>query len=379
MTRVSYERLTCFYASGTGNSYQAAQWLGSAATSKGIASVLIPIDKATTPREDLQAGPGQLVGIYHPSHGLMPPWSMIKFLFRLPWGRGAHAVAVATRGGFPLGPLVVPGGAGLALFFPLLVLLLKGYRVRAGLGMDMPANMLNMHWGMKPHNVEKIINWGRRHHQRLVDRVLDDRRYFSAVNLLWELVWCFPFVLYPLFPIVYLLVARVFMAKIMFADRSCTGCGSCARTCPSGAITMVGPKPKTPYWTHRCEVCMRCMGYCPHKSVQASHLWLIPVIYGTSFLSATLMQNLVARVAGQKIALWTPAWELLSVLLVFLSLPLFYYVLWGMMRLKPLRTFFTYTTLTKLYPRRYGAPGTTARKLTRRSDEAPGPRTHSRK
>jgi hypothetical protein len=35
------------------------------------------------------------------------------------------------------------------------------------------------------------------------------------------------------------------------------------------------------------------------------------------------VQNLVARVAGQKIALWAPAWELLSVLLVFLSLPLF--------------------------------------------------------
>jgi len=361
---MSYKRLTCFYASGTGNSYQAARWLADAASDRDIDSAVIPIDKAT-PREELQRGPTQLVGLYHPSHGLMPPWSMIKFVLKMPWGGGAHAVVVATRGGFPLGPLVVPGGAGLALFFPLLVLALKGYRVRAGLGMDMPANVLNVHWGFKPHNVAKIISWGRRRHQRLMDRVLEGRRFFSPVNLLWELVWCFPFVLWPIFPIIYLLIARVLMGKIMFADRSCTGCGSCAKFCPNGAITMVGAKPKTPFWTHRCEACMRCVGYCKHQSVQSSHLWMVVVIFAISFLTATFVQDLVARVAGQRITLWGPIWELAAVLLVFVSLPLLYYVFWGLHRLRPLHTVFTYTTFTKLFPRRYRAPDTTPQDLTR--------------
>ncbi len=359
-----YERLTCYYASGTGNSYQAARWLAEAAGEHGTDAAVIPIDKAY-PRRELAPGPGQLVGLYHPSHGLMPPWSMIKFLVRLPWGRGAHAITVATRGGFPLGPLVVPGGAGLALLFPLLVLLLKGYRVRGGLGMDMPANVLNVHWGFKPHNVQKLLDYGRRRHQRLLDRVLAGRRYYSPLNLLWELVWCIPFALWPIFPIVYLLVARVAMAKTLFADPSCTGCGSCARFCPSQAIKMVGDKPKTPFWTHHCEACMRCMGYCKHQSVQASHLWMVVVTFATSFLTAAFLQDLVARISGQRMALWGPVWEIMAVVLVFLSLPLLYYVFWALLRLRPLRTLFTYTTFTKLYSRRYHAPDTTAHELTR--------------
>jgi len=361
---MTYQRITCYYASGTGNSYQAARWLAEAALEGGASTAVIPIDKAK-PRGELEAGSGQLVGLYHPSHGLMPPWSMIKFLLRLPWGRGAHAVVVATRGGFPMGPLVVPGGAGLALFFPLLLLLLKGYRVRGGLGVDMPANVLNVHWGFAPRNIDKIVAFGRRRHHRLVDRVLNGGRYYSPLNLIWELVWCFPFVIWPLFPFGYLLIARVFMAKTMFADRSCTGCGSCARCCPAEAIKMVGEKPKTPFWTHSCEACMRCMGYCKHQSVQASHLWMIVIIAATSFLTATFVQDLIARVVGHRITLWGPAWELLGILLVFLSLPLLYYVFWGMMCLRPLRTLFTYATFTKLFPRRYHAPDTTARELTR--------------
>ncbi|MCP4674679.1 MAG: (4Fe-4S)-binding protein, partial [Deltaproteobacteria bacterium] len=117
---MTYEHLTCYFLSGTGNSYRAAQWLDEAASENGTSTELVPITDAR-PKEDLKAGPGQLVGIYHPTHGLMPPWSMIKFLLAMPWGRGAHAIIVPTRGALPIRPLIVPGGAGLAFFFPLLV------------------------------------------------------------------------------------------------------------------------------------------------------------------------------------------------------------------------------------------------------------------
>lgn len=93
-----YERLTCYFLSGTGNSFRAARWLAEAAQAQGTASTVIPIERAHS-RDELQPGPGQLVGIYHPAHGLMPPWSMIKFLLKLPLGRGAHAAVLCTRGG----------------------------------------------------------------------------------------------------------------------------------------------------------------------------------------------------------------------------------------------------------------------------------------
>ncbi|MCP4198127.1 MAG: hypothetical protein GY762_13340 [Proteobacteria bacterium] len=362
---MTYERIICYFLSGTGNSYRAAKWLVEAAAGDGVPTDLIPIAEGR-PREDLEGGRRELVGIYHPTHGLMPPWSMIKFLFRLPRGRGAHAVIVATRGAFPLGSVMIPGGAGLALFFPVLLLLLKGYRVRGGMGIDMPVNILNVHCGLKPENVNRVITWGQRRHRRLMAAVLAGRRYWHPLNVLWEIVWCVPFVLWPLFPVGYLLIGRVFMAKLMFSDTSCRGCGSCARNCPSQAITMVGSKPKTPFWTYHCEVCMRCMGYCKFQSVQASHLWIVPLAYGTSFISASLVQKLIGAFFGGRLTLIDPALELIAILLTFLSLPLFYYVFWGLQIFRPLRTLFTYTTFTKLYPRRYHAPEVTAREMTGR-------------
>ena len=35
---------------------------------------------------------------------------------------------------------------------------------------------------------------------------------------------------------------------------------------------MVGGSKSRPYWTFACESCMRCMGYCPNKAVEVSHV-----------------------------------------------------------------------------------------------------------
>ena len=69
--------------------------------------------------------------------------------------------------------------------------------------------------------------------------------------------------------------SMVSVGKLLFADTTCTSCGLCARQCPCGAILMKGAKPKTPFWTHHCEACMRCMGYCKTQSIQASHSWMV--------------------------------------------------------------------------------------------------------
>lgn len=368
---MAYEHLTCYFLSGTGNSYRASQWLCAAAAEQGTATESVPIDLARKHRH--RSGPGQLIGIYHPSHGLMPPWSMIKFLVRLPRGRGAHAVIVATRGGIRAGRVVIPGAAGLALLFPLLVLAIKGYSVRAGLGVDMPANMINLHWGIHPKNVARITEWGRHRHQRLLDAVLAGRRYWHPLNLFWESLWGLGLLaLFPPFPLVYLTIARVFMAKVMFADDRCRGCGRCARNCPNRAIRMVGAKPKVPFWTHHCEVCMRCIGYCRYHAASASHLWAAAIGYATSLITAALLQGIVSRLLGTELDLPTAVWEAAALALVFAALPLAYFAFFGLQRLRPLRAMFSYTTLTRLYPRRYHEPMTGERDLTgrRRHDES---------
>jgi ferredoxin len=211
------------------------------------------------------------------------------------------------------------------------------------------------------------MSWGKRRHQRLVDAVLDGRCYLHPLNVIWELVWCIPFVFFPLLPIGYILVGRVFMAKLMFADPSCRGCGSCARNCPARAIAMRGGNQKMPFWTHRCEVCMRCMGYCELKSVQTSHLWVVPVAFAASLLTTARIQEYLEALIGQSVSLPGAVFELISLVLSFFALLLVYYLFFGLQQLRPLRLLFTYTTFTKLFPRRYHAPGVRAREMRRKA------------
>ena len=49
-------------------------------------------------------------------------------------------------------------------------------------------------------------------------------------------------------------------------ENTCTGCGSCARDCPIGAISLQDGKP---VWTvPQCEACLRCLHRCPTFAIQ---------------------------------------------------------------------------------------------------------------
>lgn len=48
-------------------------------------------------------------------------------------------------------------------------------------------------------------------------------------------------------------------------DGRCTGCGTCAKVCPTRNIAIEGGRP---VWNHRCHGCMACVSYCPTKAIQ---------------------------------------------------------------------------------------------------------------
>ena len=75
------------------------------------------------------------------------------------------------------------------------------------------------------------------------------------------------------YPVVSTQVPPGFRGILSFDVNKCLGCGSCARVCPTGTITMV-PSEKTrlkkaPFFElSKCIFCGSCVDICPTKAIQ---------------------------------------------------------------------------------------------------------------
>ncbi len=352
--------------SGTGNTYRVSRWVEEIVNRYKVKSKVVMIEDADF-SNDFNLSPYFLVGLLFPTHGFMPPWSMIKFLFRMPKRKSTPVMCVATRGALKIGPIQIPGASGFATFFAAILMFLKGYRIKAVFSLDMPSNFINFHWGLHPKNVDKISSKAHLRLGLLIPKILNGQRIWFTRNNLWELLWCvFLFWLVPVLPIAYLIIARMFMAKVMFSNNKCVGCGMCARFCPNHAILMkdAGTK-KRPYWTYHCENCLRCMGYCTKKAVEAGHSWAVLLYFITSvpvisyvwvWLHGTL--NFYPVISGYWNVEVVYIFNFSLYIVYFLSAVfLSYWIFWHLIQFPVFNKFFSLTTFTHYY-RRYHQPET---------------------
>lgn len=363
------EKSTHLYVlSGTGNTFRVGCRLQEMFEEGGKPATLEMIEDAD-PENQIDSSSDPMIGLLFPTHGFMPPWSMIKFILRFPRKSGVRAFCAATRGSLIIGPLQIPGAAGFATFFAALVLLLKGFRVKGVFSVDMPSNMINLHWGLHEKNVKKIIRKTDTRLQQYFDRLVKGERIFFSRNNLWELCWTVLILwLVPIFPLLYLLYGKLFMAKLMYSDNRCVGCGLCAKSCPNQAIQMkkVGSR-SYPFWTFHCENCLRCMGYCNHKAVEAGHSWAVVLFYITSVPVVFWISLWLSRTFAV-IPMVENYWlrVLLDYLYIFPAVIISYRLFWYLIRWKPLNTLFSYTTLTRFF-RRYHEPNTRLKHLALKS------------
>jgi ferredoxin len=366
----TYKRAAIYFSSGTGNSYRVARWFYENCLERGIRTELIPVSLAR-PSVEISASSDQLMALAFPTHGLLPPWSAIKFLFRLPKKKKTHFLCLPTRGSFLLGPLLVPGAAGLASFLPALILLFKGYSARGAVSFDMPANMTFIHPTLTPRHASRVVARARRKSQRYFERFFRKRALWLTRNNFYELLWSIPLLYFiPLFPILYLVLGKFFMGKIMFANNNCTGCGTCAKNCPAGALIMKGSKDartKRPYWRYNCEACLRCLNFCSQRAVTAGWSWGALLWY---------IGTLVAY--GGAVFTWTAgvlpwikslrSWwvrELFNVPFYYPALIVAYFLFFQLVRLKPINSFFNLTSPVRFFGQ-YREPDTTLKNLTER-------------
>ena len=311
-------RVAIVWSSGTGNSRRAALEFATASRLGKRQAEVRSIQEPPPP-----VGSFDLLVLVYPTHGFTAPWSLFRYLFRLPSGSGADAAVIATRGGgwylvFPL-----PGFAGTATWLPALILSLKGYRVRALTGLDLPANWNALHPAMNTAHARFFDRRARVKVRRFAARVLGGGTWIltpcNGVELVLGLA------LLPV-SLVYLFLGRLFLSQLFFADQHCDGCGLCVEACPERAIRTVKGHPR---WTLRCESCHRCMAICPKQAVQAHQglaalgIWLtglaaVPLIAlrvptlvrealeWTAMVGLLfLLQHMVVRLRGRSLTLTT--------------------------------------------------------------------------
>ncbi|AEG61101.1 EFR1 family ferrodoxin [Desulforamulus ruminis] len=339
-----------YYMSGTGNTRRVAHWFADVAREKGIPSKIYQITKHGR-QPKVNTCSTNLLGILFPTHGFTAPWLIIRFVLSLPRGKGTQAFAVATRAGLKIGPVFTPGFEGTAVYLVALLLLLKGYNIRLLSGIDMVSNWLALHWGLSPANSRAIIDRNKPRALKMANILYSGGRYIRGqVQLVLGIL---------LFQISlgYLLMGRFMLAKLFYANENCNGCGLCEKNCPTGSVKMRGWKKKRPFWSLTCESCMRCMGFCPKKAVEASHPLFAVMIYLISIpLSAYILY-----LFGQQVTWLTnlSGWARVIVNYVY-SLSVItaaYFIFMLLMRIPLINRLLTYLTPVHYY-RRYHEPDT---------------------
>lgn len=352
-------KLVVYYSSGTGNSLRVATWLREQAAIAGVGGSVIALGKAD-PATDLDTPDELLVGLVLPTHGFIAPWSVLRFAARLPKKKNARAFCIATRAGLKFGRLFTPGISGTATFLLALILALRGYAVRGVTSIDMPSNWTAFHPGLKPENARAIIARARPKADAFITTILGGRRsWFTGTNF-YEAI--FGTLLLPV-SLGYLMIGRFFLAKLFFASNDCNGCGLCARICPHQALTMIGRKKPRPFWTWRCESCMRCMALCPVRAIEAGHSWAI--LLG-SLTSGPVIMLFLARAVELVPGLSLPAGDLPRRLLYLLAVyPVMFFSYWcfyWLGRIPAINAIYSHTTLTRFY-RRYSEPDVDKKEL----------------
>ncbi len=349
-----YKNMTIYYFSGTGNALTAARWIEKEAKAKKIATQLIPVDRLKT--GELPSAKGKtLIGFCYPTHGFNLPWIMLKFIIRFPLMKGCNVFLLNTRAGSKIGSRFLPGISGIAQVLPLLILLLKGFRIRGMFPLDMPSNWISVHPGFNEKTVSAIFQRCQTMIKGFCEIILEGKISIKpAVYIMLPL----DLALAPV-ALMYLLYGRFYFAKIFIASTDCNTCRLCETHCPTGSIKIIDRRP---FWKLTCESCMRCINICPRKSIEVSHSLavLIPVISSfvpAAFILTIINDHIPATLRGTVNFLVN--WGMTLSLYFLVSGAVFWLI-----RSRVINRLFSVTSLTR-YWRRYMAKGIGSKNFSR--------------
>ncbi len=229
---------TIFYFSGSGNSLAVAKSIGS----KIGNCTLKPIVKTIAERDF--SVKTERVGFVFPLYYVGIPKIVQEFVKEADLTKASYIFAVVTKG-WP-----VVGGA----FNQLSQLLkTKNRKLDAGIYIRMPSNDITFTKVDPPRIQKKLLDKSTLKIVQISEMINSERQKRDP-----ELLWF----LWPIRNIPF--ITRVNQEDRFFSVGSdCNGCGSCAKVCPMDNIKM-NDKPQ---WQGRCQQCLACYHFCPHKAI----------------------------------------------------------------------------------------------------------------
>ncbi len=256
-----------FYYSGTGNTGRAIGILAGELVRGGWTVTLTDMGTGDLPAAP---GPGDMLVIGFPSLGFSPPATVLERLRRLPPAETGEngpvaAILVACGSGVDRRGKIGPGWSGAAWRTAAGALGRRGYRTVASEEVSYADNWTQM---IAPRDDAVSAT--------MTEAGDTAARAFGAdlASGRFRVIGRRPVVLAASAPVgwTFRTVARRVLVRLYGSDSSCTGCGLCARTCPSGAIGMENGRP---VWNTRCSVCNRCINACPTRSIQTTKARLV--------------------------------------------------------------------------------------------------------
>jgi Pyruvate/2-oxoacid:ferredoxin oxidoreductase delta subunit len=341
--------IVLYYFSGTGNARHVAHWFAGEAGRRHIPCQVTDISRMDR-RKIPSLPPGTLVGFISPTHGFNFPPVMMYFLFRFPRGRRNSAFVVNTRAGLKLSRWYLPGLSGITLWLGALVLLIKGYRIRGLRSIDLPSNWISLHPGLKVQVVTSIYDRCQKITRAFAEKIVGGKTVLPAFRDILQDLLVAPV------SIAYFFIGRFVLAKTFYANEHCDLCGICQKGCPVGAILKVDNRP---FWSYRCESCMRCMNTCPNRAIDTAHGFLAGALFLINLVVLVYFWKMVSLVImppadeGWMVVPYT----IIRWILTFASMVICYRLFHFLLRIPIVREVFFYTSLTRLKGwRRYKAP-----------------------
>ena len=121
----------------------------------------------------------------------------------------------------------------------------------------MPENYIAMFNAPQAEEARQIISRAEPDIERVTLAIAANQEFTPPRNNL-----CDRFMSGPVNPIFYSFFVK---ADLFSADSTCTGCGQCARLCPTNSITIQSGRP---VWGSNCTHCMACICRCPAEAIE---------------------------------------------------------------------------------------------------------------